>query len=223
LIGEHASVQRCLEQVLMPRMDKDERAAVLDKIVPRLGMTLHADARWKIVDLSRGLPSYIHSLGLYAVQNACKRRSLQIIEADVDAAISRVLERSQETIRERYASAIHSNRGDSLYREVLLACALAETNERGMFTPQSVCDPLSAILERGKPVEIAAFQQHLKKFISDERHHILVRRGRDRAFQYRFSDPIMQPFVIMKGIEQGLVDKNAMAVLSSPAQGKFEI
>ena len=223
LIGEHASVQRCIEQILMPRMEMAERKAVLAKIVPKLGMRMHPDAEWKIADLSRGLPSYIHSLGLYAVLSAIQRKSLQIIDADVDSAISRVLERSQETVREVYATATHSNRADSLYKEVLLACALSETNERGLFTPQAVCQPLSAVLKRDKQVEISAFQQHLKKFIARERGQILVRKGRDRAFQFRFSDPMMQPFVIMKGIEQGLIDRAAMSVLSSLSQGVLPI
>jgi hypothetical protein len=165
-------------------MEMSERKEVLAKIVPKLGMKMHADAEWKIADLSRGLPSYIHSLGLYSVQSAIQRKSTNILDADVDAAISRVLERSQETVREVYAAAIHSNRGDSLYKEVLLACALADTNERGLFTPQAVCQPLTAILKRDKLVEIAAFQQHLKKFVTEERRDVLTRRGRDRAFQF---------------------------------------
>lgn len=223
LIGEHPSVARCIEQILMPRMDNTERKEVLDKIIPRLGMKLHDDALWKIVDLSRGLPAYIHSLGLYSVHNACDRRSLTITETDVDAAIKRVLEKSQESVQEDYATATHSNRGDSLYKEVLLACALAETNDRGYFSPQSVCSPLTRILKRKEEVQIAAFQQHLKKFITNERANVLVRKGRERSFQFRFRDPMMQPFVIMKGIEQGLVDSKAIDALSSPAQGVLPI
>lgn len=210
LIGEHESLQRCLEQVLMPRMEKSERIEVLNKIIPRLGLSLDDSALQKIVELSRGLPSYIHSLGLYSVQNACDRKSTNITNEDVDRAISRVLAKSQETTRQSYATAIHSNRGDSLYREVLLACALAETNDRGMFAPQAVCAPLASILKRESLVEIAAFQQHLKKFITSERSHILTRKGRDRAFQFRFTDPMMHPFVIMKGIEQGLINPSEL-------------
>jgi hypothetical protein len=86
-----------------------------------------------------------------------------------------------------------------------------------------VCRPLTAILKRDKVVEIAAFQQHLKKFITEERGQVLTRKGHDRAYQFRFSDPMMQPFVIMKGIEQKLVDKTAMTVLSTPAQGVLPI
>lgn len=223
LIGEHPSLARCLEQIPMPRMDSHERKEILDKIIPRLGMKIQSDAVWKIVDLSRGLPSYVHALGLYSVQNACSRKSIQITELDVDAAIVRVLEKSQESVQEAYAKATHTNRGDSLYREVLLACALASTNERGFFLPQSVCAPLTRVLKRESEVQIAAFQQHLKKFITEERGNILMRKGRERSFQFRFSDPMMQPFVIMKGIEQGFIDKKDMDVLASPAQGKLQI
>ena len=175
--------------------------------------------------LSRGLPSYVHSLGLYAAESAIQRHSAQIIETDVDKAIKRVLERSQESIKEEYAKAVHSNRSDNLYREVLLACALAETDfeGRGTFAPLAVCKPLTGILKREKLVRIDAFQQHLKKFITDERANILVRKGHERAFRFRFREPMMQPFVIMRGIEQGLVDPKAIDVLSFPAQTKLPI
>jgi len=105
----------------------------------------------------------------------------------------------------------------------LLACALAETDQegRGTFAPLAVCKPLSKILN--KTVKIDAFQQHLKKFITEERANILVRRGQERAFRFRFREPMMQPFVIMRGIEQGLVDPTAIDALSFPAQQKLPI
>jgi hypothetical protein len=223
LMGEHPSIQRCVEQVPMPRMSPSERKGILDKIIPRLGMKLNGDALWKIVHLSRGLPSYVHALGLYAAQTAIDRKSLQIIEDDVDAAIKRVLAKSEESIQEDYAKAIHSNRSDSLYKQVLLACALADTDDRGNFAPLAVCKPLTKILGREREVEIAAFQQHLKNFITDERAKMLVRKGRERAYRFRFRDPLMQPYVIMRGIEQGLVDKKAIDVLSYPAEPKLPI
>jgi len=53
LMGEHASIGRCVEQIPMPRMNITERREILEKIVPRLGMKIHDDALWKIVRLSR--------------------------------------------------------------------------------------------------------------------------------------------------------------------------
>ena len=108
-----------------------------------------------------------------------------------------------------------------MYKEVLLACALSDTNDRGTFSPTAVCPPLTSILKREKLVQIAAFQQHLQKFISPEPGSVLVRKGLERSYRYRFTDPMMQPYVIMKGIEQGLVDPSALEALSFPAQPRL--
>lgn len=221
LIGEHQSVSRCLEQIPMPRMTKDELKEVIDKRLPRLGMKMHGDAYWKIIELSRGLPSYVHLLSLYSAQAAIRRKNLTIIEKDVDSAIQRALEKSQESTQADYNSAIHSNRSDSLYRHVLLACALAKTDERGQFSPNAVVEPLSGILQR--QVKIDAFQQHLEKFIKDDRGEVLVRRGKERAYKFRFRDPMMQPYVIMRGIDEELIPSSYLSALSFPAQPELDL
>ena len=220
LIGEHPSISRCIEQIPMPRMNSSEMREILDKRLPKIGMRLHPDAYYKIIELSRGLPAYVHLLGLYATKHAIQRRSLRVDEEDVDSAIKRVLERFQESIQADYAKAVHSNRRDSLYRQVLLACALAKTDERGQFTPNSVCTPLSEII--GREMRIDNFQEHLKKFILEERGCVLARRGWDRAFKFRFRDPMMQPYVIMRGVEEKLVDPKALKALSFPAEPEFD-
>jgi len=151
---------------------------------------------------------------------AIENRKLVITELHVDAAMKRALEKSQESVRSDYAAGVHTNRSDTLFREVLLACALAKTDDRGFFTPQSVVDPLSSIL--GKPVRIANFQNHLKEFISKDRGCILVRRGKERAYKFRFADPMMQPYIIMRGVEEGLIKASGLDVLSSPEQPQFQ-
>jgi Cdc6-like AAA superfamily ATPase len=221
LIGEHQSISRCLEQIPMPRMNKEELKEIIDKRISRLKMRMDGDACWKIIELSRGLPSYVHLLGLYATQAAINRKSLRIIEIDVDSAIQRALEKSQESTQADYNSAIHSNRSDSLYRHVLLACALAKTDERGQFSPNSVVEPLSGILQR--PVKIDAFQQHLEKFIKEDRSSVLIRRGKERAYKFRFRDPMMQPYVIMRGIDEKLIPPSYISALSFPAQPELNL
>lgn len=223
LIGEHPSVMRCIEQVHMPRMNTSERKEILDKRIPKLGMKLHQDAVWKIVELSRGLPSYVHLLGLYSTQSAIDRKSLIITDSDVNNAISRVLTRLQESLSEKYHTATHSNRGDNLYQEVLLACALAESDDRGSFTPMNIAKQLTKLLGRDKEMPTSSFQQHLTKFISPERSNVLTKTGRDRAYRYRFTDPAMHPYVLLKGVESGRVGKDALSVLTFPAQGSLAI
>jgi hypothetical protein len=200
LIGEHLSIQRCLEQITLPRMDNFERHEVLNKILPKLGMTIEDEAAQEIARLSHGLPSYIHSLGLHSTLIACDRHSMIISLDDVRQAIKMVIEKSSETLSSNYAKATYSNRSESLYSEVLLACALAKANERGYFSPNAVCEPLTSILGKEELVKLALLQPHLKKFTSDEAHHILVKIGKERQYQFRFRDPMMQPYVIMRGL-----------------------
>ena len=213
LIVGHPSVTRCIEQILMPRMEVKEREEILDKRIGRLGMSMKPSSALKITNLSRGLPSYVHSLGLASVQSALGRESLRVEDADVDQALGKVLSRSHQSIQEAYLQAIHSNRKDNLYGEVLLACALADTDEKGLFTPLSVSEPLSLVLKKDKLISISTYQSHLLKFMEHARANVLVRRGRERAYRFRFKDPIMQPYVIMKGIEAGLIGKDAIDVL----------
>ena len=52
----------------------------------------------------------------------------------------------------------------------------------------------------GKDYEIPNFAQHLSEFADAKRGKILTKTGDKRRYRYRFSDPLMQPFVIMKGI-----------------------
>jgi len=220
LIGEHPSITRCLEQIPMPRMSKAELREIIDKRVSLLGMKMHTDAYWKIIELSRGLPSYVHLLGLYSIQSAIKRQSLNISEEDVDTAIQRALEKSQESTQADYNAAIHSNRTDNLYRQVLLACALAKQDERGQFSPTAIIDPLSSII--GRQAKIDTFQQHLIKFIEKDRGSVLIRKGKERAFKFRFRDPMMQPYVIMRGIEERLIPQKALSALSFPAEPELD-
>jgi len=221
LLEQHESISRCIEQIPMPRMSSDEMKEILKKRIPRLSMKIDPDAMWKILTLSRGLPSYVHPLGLYSTQDAIRHRRLTIMESNVDAAIRRAIEKSQESVLIEYAAAIHTNRSDTLFQEVLLACALAKPDERGMFSPNAVVGPLSSILK--KDIKIANFQNHLKKFIGEERSRILVRRGKERAYKFRFRDPMMQPYVIMKGVEAGLIEPKSLDVLSSPAEPELPI
>jgi Cdc6-like AAA superfamily ATPase len=58
LIENHESIQRCTEQIPMPRMTSDELFEVLDKRLKQLGYTLTADAKWKIINLARWSPSH---------------------------------------------------------------------------------------------------------------------------------------------------------------------
>ena len=215
LMERHESIQRCTEQILMPRMSVSERREVLEKRLNQLGMTIDGDGKWKIINLSKGLPAYVHALGKFAAFNALSSLRLNIVETDVDSAINDVIKASQQTLKDDYETAVRSNNSRALFRQVLTACALAKVDDAGFFVPAAVREPLASILKR--KIEIANFQDTLKAF-AESRGHILDRAGTERTFRFRFANPAMQPYVIMRGIGDTIIDEAAKQALSSPEQ-----
>jgi Cdc6-like AAA superfamily ATPase len=216
LMERHESIERCTEQVNMPRMPPDERRQVIDMRLGKLGMSIEEGAKWTIINLSRGLPAYVHSLGKYAVLNAISELRSHVTMSDVTTAIDEVISASQETLRDAYDIATRSNHARARFKPVITACAFARCDDSGFFMPASVCEPLASISHRH--VEIANFTDMLTEF-AEKRGCILERTGEARAYRFRFAKPAMQPYVLMRGIQAGLVSDDVKRSLSSPAQG----
>jgi hypothetical protein len=202
LIGEHASVERALVQIEMPRMSVTELAEIIDKGCQRAELTVAADARDRITLLSEGLPHYTHLLAHFAAQHTVSDDRFEISLGDVHKAIDQAVEK--HTIKSEYQTATRSPRTDTLFAEVLLACALAQKDALGFFSAGAVREPLFKIV--GKRYEIPAFARHLNKFTDPARGSVLQKVGEPRRFFYRFANPLLQPYVILTGISTGRLD-----------------
>lgn len=204
LVEDHASVERALVQVQMPRMRDTELREILKRAAEQLGMTFSANAQEAIVTLSQGLPHYTHLLGRESVRAAIDMEHLCVAMRDVHAGIEQAIQDAQETIREQYSKAVRSSHADALYKQVLLACALAEKGDRSSFRASDVSKSMSRIMR--KSYDIPAISKHLKGFSEDEsRDHILIRSGNPRNFVYRFRNPLMESYVLMRGIADTLL------------------
>ncbi len=217
LISEHESIQRALEEVKMPRMSSEEIKEVVNKGLSHLSMEIDTDALARITLLTQGLPHYAHLLGLHASRAALDSLSLRITMTTLEAAIARALEGAQQTIRSAYQLATISPRKDNLFADVLLSCALAKTDDLGAFAAQDVRGPMQAIT--GKQYDIPNYAQHLSEFSDLKRGNILKKFGARKRFRYRFSNPLMQPFVIMRGFADGRVTGTILEKLAQPEDG----
>jgi Cdc6-like AAA superfamily ATPase len=202
LIREHRSVERALAQIHMPRMTRDELVEIVNRGIEAAQMTIRPAAVAKIAALSQGLPHYTQLLSQLGAQAALSRRVVDVEIRDVDAALRRALERAQQSVVEAYEQATTDTRR-SMYPQVLLACALAPDNDFGLFRPGDVREPLSRIL--GKPTKTASFARHLDKLAEGSRGGVLEKHGTGRTSRFRFADPLLQPYVAMQGVAQGLV------------------
>jgi hypothetical protein len=102
-----------------------------------------------------------------------------------------------------YFQATTGTKKKNLWREVVTACALARTDERGYFATRDVQDSLSRILGRQVIQQTVAF--HLGKLIEESRGPLLQRVGPERRYRYRFKNPLMRPFVLIKATSDGLI------------------
>jgi Cdc6-like AAA superfamily ATPase len=212
LLGEHPSIERNIIQVHMKRMPKSELLEIIDKGLSKLAsLTFELDAKERITDYSQGLPYYTHLLARESALHAVTNGRTHITMADLEEAIREAVDNHLESHLSAYNKAVYAPRGKN-FKPVLLACALAQKNDQQWFFPRDVVEPLKLITST--QYEIPAFVRHLKLFCELSRGCILERRGPPKKIQYRFIKPLVEPYILLRGLADGLIKE---AQLSRPS------
>lgn len=198
LVAEHRSVERSIQEILMPRMSMDESLDIVRRGLGAVGMSIEDQPHQRIARLSKGLPHYTHLLAQEAAINAAWNKRNDVVGDDVDTAIESAIDKAQQTVKNDYDQATYSAHASALYAQVLLACALAPKDDLGFFAPVDVREPLSKLVDR--KVGIPTYQGHLKAFTTEKRGRVLQRRGEPWRWRYRFTEPLLEPFVLIKGL-----------------------
>lgn len=205
LIADHRSIDRCLIQVRMPRMSRDEIEGIVVEALGGLDMEIDRSPLHEVSRLAKGLPHYAHLLGLHAGRRAVSQGSRKIKQEVMTTAVKSAISRAQVQIQNAYIKATTSTKKNALYREVLTACALADADEWGYFAPSDVRPPLEMIL--GRPYAIAAFARHLNTFCEPNHGPSLIKADIPNRPRFRFENALMEPFVLMKGLDDGLISE----------------
>ena len=95
-------------------------------------------AQWYIPAVSQGYPHYTHLLALHSAREALDDGRDIVERRDIEAAIGQALELTERSIQDAYSAAVYSANPSALYRQVLLACALSETDDFSYFNSQAV-------------------------------------------------------------------------------------
>lgn len=207
LIEEHASIDRCIAQVLVPRMTSDELQEIVQKGLAVVSMAVDEQALARITSLSQGLPHYTHLLALTSAHEALQAGRREVIVEDVRLGLDAAVEQTQETIRSAYHQATASPRKENLYKQVLLACALAPVDDLGYFAPADVRRPMTSIM--GKAYDIPSYIRHLHELCNEKRGRVLQSSGEQRKRRYRFRNPLLEPYILLRGYREGLLpDEN---------------
>ena len=208
LIADHASVDRSLAQILLSRFEKEEIKSIVESRYDSIGLGYAEESIELISNLARGLPYYAHLIGQSAGLATIRNERTVVGKTDVIQGLALATENAQESVKRTYANAVSSARANSIHREVLLACALAQQDEFGYFTASGVRQPLTSLLR--VPVELSRYLRYLSEFTGNGRSEVLQREGQPWRKRYRFTDPLLATFVILKGLEDGLVNADVL-------------
>jgi len=171
----------------------------------RANMSISMDVARKAAVLAQGLPHYMHLISLYAGFSAVDGGSSEVTREHLRQALSRGVNDANQSIRAAYHQATTSTRRHHLYREVLLACALARVDDLGYFSAPDVRDPLAKVASRR--YEIPSFTRHLNDFCGDARGSVLQKGGTERRYRFRFIDPLLKPYVVLRALSEQKIDE----------------
>lgn len=201
LMDHHGSMPRTVEQIEMPRMSTRELNDIITRGYEPIGLTIDQAARSKIVRLSHGLPNYTHRLARDAARIAVGASSSRVTREHVDEAVNKATESLKRSMAVGYHAATACATDTELYEHVLLAAALARHDVLGYFQAADVQRPLAMIL--GRPISLPEFSDHLDAMAESDRGPALHRRPASNHDRYRFCEPMLQPWVIMRGLHTG--------------------
>jgi hypothetical protein len=179
LIREHRSVERALVQVRMPRMSRDELAEIARNGIEASRMTIQGLAVERITAISQGLPHFTHLLTQLAAQASLGERHVDVGAAEVDFAVERAIQRAQQSVTDAYLRAESAG-------PLLLDCARADEDEFGFFGAFGDESALEHLVELG----------------------VLQPRDAAGGRRYRFVNPLLPPYVVMRALADGTVQAN---------------
>lgn len=205
LVGEHESLTRCLAQIKLGRMTRDELGEIITVGEERIGLVFKDNVRRKIVGLSDGFPFYTHLLCSYCAEEAGKTLSqnpsarVVVSETEYDKAVRKAVEGAESSLVESYQAAVITvKRKTDIFKHILWAIAYSDDVE------VQVKDIAGNIeLLAGTAVSPQSLSNPLGTLTKKEKNSVLTRA---RQGYYKFSNPLMRAYVRLM-IEKTSIDR----------------
>jgi hypothetical protein len=175
--------------------EKESKELVNDNL-SLLGLKIKNPIVEKMIDLSCGFPNYLHLLCKYAAQEAILNNQKEIDKLFFYNAVKKSVENSDYSVRNAFQKVTTSGPGINESTNILLACALSETDHENSFAVTDVLANYSKI--SGKPGDESFINQVLNQLCKREKAEILNKLGRHKNARFRFKKPLLKAFVKMK-------------------------
>lgn len=196
LIGNHQSLERCLKQVKMPRMKKEECEEIIDNGLKILELTIDNKVRKQIVDFSSGFPHYVHLLCEIGCRELIKNNKTFFSETYLMIAIKKGIENTSEQLRISFRKAILSSNSTSKWKNVIFSCANAEVDDFNAFSITEIVKNYNKLTNSN--ITNGSINYNLNQLLTEDRGEILVKLGKGKSTKYMFNNPMMRAFIKLK-------------------------
>lgn len=207
LTAGHPSVDRCLRETRLGRMDDGELRFIIDQGEDKLGLSFSSQAKSRIIKVSSGYPHFTHLLGLKSAEDAIGDDRENISVSEVEEATRRAVDDAEGRLKRVYDEACRSYNTDE-YRKVLCAAAVVGQDE---FKASALRDSYARMWDES--IGQGTLNNYFNRLVSDGYETILRRIAKG---VYRFNDPRMPSFIRIANmadtnIEQGTASNGAKA------------
>lgn len=196
LIGEHQSLERCLKQVKMPRMRKEECEEIIINGFNKLGFTIDNSVKENIIDFSSGFPHYIHLICKHGGKELIENEKTNFTKPYLTIAIRQGIENTSEQLRASFRKGVLTSNNSSKWRDLIYSCALCQIDEFNSFTISDVVKNYNKLTNSENKNNNLNY--NLNKLTSEDRGEILVKLGKGMSTKYAFRNPMMRAFIKLK-------------------------
>lgn len=203
LIGNHQSLERCLKQVHLPTMSREELGEIVDYGFDKAKIKIEHSVRKKIIDFSSGFPHYTHLLSKYCGHIAIKRNAKLITNHDFDDSVIVAVQNAHQQVRQDFQNAIITSKEIGHFENVLYAIAYCEKDEFDSSSANEIVSEFNKIT--GLNLSRESLTYHLGTLCKVERCEILMKVGGSKNIKYKFRSPMFKNFVQLNWYKKQMV------------------
>lgn len=187
LTAGHPSVQRCLKEIKLNKMDIRELHGIILSGSERLKINFTRDAKFRICLLSSGYPHFTHLIALKASEEAIVKELNTIDIEDVNSAIEKSISDCENSLRLSYDEIVQSAKSLAIYRKILYATSFCSEE---FIRSSDIRSIFSFLFE--EEISQAKLNNYLSKIVSSSNDKLLRRLAKG---VYRFNDPRMSAYI----------------------------
>lgn len=194
LIDLDEGIDRIVNEVHLPSMEREESFFLIDNGMRRLGVDLPFDIKERIIKFSVGSPNILQYLCLEVSEAAFPREGRLVRYGDLDTAVRNYIESKENRLYRKYNSAIETT-GPRRYRKLVLR-AMSESEDE-YVTMDYLTKKISSYV--GEDVPNSTISGPLRNLKSAEHGEILKDVERPIGGRVHnlttFKDPSMKAFI----------------------------